>query len=152
MGKGAEKPLSTHDTKPQTKTVVKLASMGEGGHSIVGGSTLVCVDGVISKSPFPRGDAGSYRGHCGGGVEVGFDNSRDLHSDGAMSSSKVEAVVRRLCDPKSFTGTAATGHLPITVDLEEGADVSQSYLLAVLRWDAVYCRIVCLSHGTVVAQ
>lgn len=38
-------------------------------------------------------------------------------------SKREEAVVRRLCDPKAYTGTAATGHLPVTVDLEEGSDV-----------------------------
>ena len=32
--------------------------------------------------------------------------------------------MRRLCDPKLFTGTAATGHLPTTVDLEGGVGVS----------------------------
>lgn len=51
---------------------------------------------------------------------------------GAEALSKREGeVVRRLCDPKLFTGTAATGHLPTTVDLEGGVGVS--HLLSVSR-------------------
>lgn len=86
-----------------------------------GGSLLVGVDGV-RKSQFPRGcqpagwvDRIADRGQRARGATVAAD---------AVLSKSENDVVTRLSNPKTFTGTAATGHLPITVDLEGGVGVS----------------------------
>lgn len=63
-------------------------------------------------------DALSHAPSYWDGVAGGVLRSRGCGGD-------TPPVVRRLFDPKSFTGTAATGHLPITVDLEKGVDVSR---------------------------
>lgn len=85
-----------------------------------------------------------YRSTSQVGVEGdGASGHRHVASDwdreaGGMPRSRgcgggTPPVVRRLVDPKSFTGTAATGHLPITVDLEKGVDVSRTVFWALLK-------------------
>ncbi|CAM9759336.1 unnamed protein product [Pylaiella littoralis] len=74
------------------------------------GLVLVGVDGV-RKSKFPRG------------CEQAPAATRAVANPVRCKARGDEDVLARLCDPKHFTGTAATGHLPTVVDLEGGVGV-----------------------------
>lgn len=95
-------------------------------HAVVlpqgGGLILVGEDGV-RKSKFPRGcerppGSGGAAGKRAEAVTVSITEQSTAGSGGK------EDVLTRLCNPKHFTGTAATGHLPTVVDLEGGVGVS----------------------------
>lgn len=74
--------------------------------------------GGIRKSQFPRGCEPVGRLHHREGERGTGDESSGTDGD----------VVARLCDPKKYTGTAASGHLPTTVDLEGGVGVRPTTL------------------------
>lgn len=85
-----------------------------------GGLVLVGEDGV-RKSKFPRGcerAPGGSDGEAGRRADAAPEHSN-------AGSGGEEDVLTRLCNPKNFTGTAATGHLPTVVDLEGGVGVSE---------------------------
>lgn len=112
-------------SKTFPKTIVKMAHIKEGQSSVGGGLLLVHADGAISMSKFPRGDVGVHERLGVGGESTLKDSGGNDH--GAPNNKrdrKTPRIVRRLCDPKLFTGTAASGHLPVTVDLEAGVNVS----------------------------
>lgn len=81
-----------------------------------GGLVLVGEDGV-RKSKFPRG--------CEQAPAGGRAVATPVH----CKARGDEDVLERLCDPKHFTGTAATGHLPTVVDLEGGVGVSRRLIV-----------------------
>lgn len=81
-----------------------------------GGLVLVGEDGV-RKSKFPRGCEPSA-------AAASVATTPPLRSK-SSGESEEDDVLARLCNPKHFTGTAATGHLPVVVDLEGGVGVSQ---------------------------
>eukprot|EP00903_Cladosiphon_okamuranus_P016248 g14986.t2 len=89
-----------------------------------GGLVLVGEDG-IRKSKFPRGcERGRARGfEEGGGRQLGVACEQSNIINSGSGGGGKEDVLTRLCNPKNFTGTAATGHLPTVVDLEGGVGV-----------------------------
>lgn len=77
----------------------------------------------VRVSPLPpHSFSCTYRLHGSGGGGGGWGTGS--RSGNGRLSKWEEGVVTRLCDPKLYTGTAATGHLPSTVDLEGGSEVS----------------------------
>lgn len=81
------------------------------------GLVLIGEDGV-RKSKFPRG--------CEASPGVRAATAAPTASRGRGKEN--DDVLSRLCNPKLYTGTAATGHLPQVVDLEGGAGVSRGAL------------------------
>ncbi|CAM9381816.1 unnamed protein product [Ectocarpus fasciculatus] len=81
-----------------------------------GGLVLIGEDGV-RKSKFPRGCEPSASAMAASGTATPPLQSK------SSGESEDDDVLTRLCNPKHFTGTAATGHLPVVVDLEGGVGV-----------------------------
>ncbi|CAB1112842.1 unnamed protein product [Ectocarpus sp. CCAP 1310/34] len=80
-----------------------------------GGLVLIGEDGV-RKSKFPRGCEPSSA------TTASAATTPPLQSKSG-GESEDDDVLARLCNPKHFTGTAATGRLPVVVDLERGVGV-----------------------------
>ncbi|CBJ48921.1 hypothetical protein Esi_0057_0107 [Ectocarpus siliculosus] len=80
-----------------------------------GGLVLIGEDGV-RKSKFPRGC------ELSAAAMASVATTPPLESK-SSGESEDDDVLARLCNPKHFTGTAATGHLPVVVDLEGGVGV-----------------------------
>lgn len=85
-------------------------------------------DGV-RKSKFPRGcERAPPSEDAAGKSGVAAPDQSNAGSGGE------DDVLTRLCNPKNFTGTAATGHLPTVVDLEGGVGVScNSWFFFIVR-------------------
>lgn len=97
----------------------------------LGGCSVLLGGGGLRKSHFPRGRWAERLAEGGGESGEGESRPGSARGGGGKLSKgvlKKGGVLARLCDPKAFTGTAATGHLPITVDLEGGAGVSEAAL------------------------
>ena len=84
---------------------------------------MMIVASGVRKSEYPRGCKAP------GWVKRTSTASHGMgRGAGGLGKQKTENVVTRLCNPKHFTGTASTGHLPTVVDLENGAGVSKKRL------------------------
>ncbi|CAM9127795.1 unnamed protein product [Scytosiphon promiscuus] len=82
------------------------------------GLVLIGEDGV-RKSKFPRGcETNAFSAAPGVRAATAVPSAGRRHG-----GKENDDVLTRLCNPKLFTGTAATGHLPQVVDLEGGAGV-----------------------------
>lgn len=94
---------------------------------------LVGEDGV-RKSKFPRG------------CEQAPTGARAVATPVRCKARGDEDILERLCDPKHFTGTAATGHLPTVVDLEGGVGVSRRLIAFLIVM--VHLNIPCIYRTT----
>lgn len=123
---------------PATAVVLKtFTAHPDGPKTVCGSSLLQPSTGGASTSIRPDYRAGlrSNRegspqkhslGSQGAAVDDSDDGASGLGGKGlmeAVSGKQKSGIVRRLCDPNMYTGTAATGQLPVTVDLEQGSDV-----------------------------
>jgi len=107
-------PQTHHHTHHKQQSHHKQQNRPPSTHAVMlpqgGGLVLIGEDGV-RKSKFPRG--------CEHAAET-----RKVTTPVHSSVAGEDDVLARLCDPKHFTGTAATGQLPTVVDLEGGVGVS----------------------------
>lgn len=112
----------THNKHQQQQQPQRRRIRPPSTHALIlpqgGGLVLVGEDG-IRKSKFPRG---CERAPGSEAAAVNRACAAPEHSN--AGSGGEEDVLTRLCNPKNFTGTAATGHLPTVVDLEGGVGVS----------------------------
>ncbi len=107
-------PQSNHHQDHHHQHQHKKQNRPPSTHAVIlpqGGGLVLVGEGGVRKSQFPRG--------CEQAAEP-RKVTTPVHSSAAGEND----VLARLCDPKHFTGTAATGHLPTVVDLEGGVGVS----------------------------
>lgn len=91
-------------------------------HAVIlpqGGGLILVGEDTVRLSKFPRGCERVPGAEGASGKRMQAISEQSNAGDGCG-----EDVLTRLCNPKHFTGTAATGHLPSVVDLEGGVGVS----------------------------
>lgn len=131
------KTFTAHPDGPKTICGSSLLQPGASGASGASGlgaggtSTSIRTDyraGPRSRANREESPQKHSLGSQGAVVDDSDDGASGLEGKGlmdmdAVSDRQESGIVRRLCDPNMYTGTAATGQLPVTVDLEQGSDV-----------------------------